>query len=368
MRRTMRLFLCGCALLTAVSAQVHAEATESPAETTEAADTVAEDFGTEGNYRNITTDDMCSVLLDHPAFADFGHSILPPNFAGGSKETMAEHSIGEILKKVKWDGATEPIMNSLNELIDYQNEGKQVFFPYYTEEEIAADETKAQTGIVFFEGEKDAPFVVITPGGGYNWYTGMAEGYPIAYEFQQRGYNALVLIYRVRMAELSDFPNKIKYAMEDYVAGMRFIFDHIGENDLFPVSPNQYTVCGFSAGARLAALWGGDGTRSWYAEGKPQPQALLLQYGGTLSEEYGDFSDYQYEKCPPVYALTCKDDKTRPTEEIVEMIGFYENAGVETLLDVREDGGHGFGLGAGTDAEGWIENAITFWEKHQASN
>jgi len=26
--------------------------------------------------------------------------------------------------------------------------------------------------------------------------------------------------------------------------------------------------------------------------------------------------------------------------------------------------GHGFGLGVGTSAEGWIAAALTFWEKH----
>ncbi len=321
-------------------------------------------FGEPRSYRHIDTSDMCSVLLDHPAFEEFGFSILPPNFAGGSKETMAQRSIQDTLVKLKWDKAVDPIMNSLNELIDKYNQNEQVFFSYYSEEEILEDPTKAQTGIVFFKGDPDAPFVVITAGGGYDWYTGMAEGYPIAYEFQQRGYNALVLIYRVKMAGLSDYTNKIRFAMEDYDAAMRFIFSHIGEGDYFPLNRETYAVCGFSAGARLASLWGGDADRSWFALGMPKPQAMLLIYGGNLPESYGPF-DYNYEQCPPAYALTCKDDKTRPCEEIIEMISFYDAAGIETQIDIRETGGHGFGLGMGTDAEGWFENAVAFWENHQ---
>jgi hypothetical protein len=27
--------------------------------------------------------------------------------------------------------------------------------------------------------------------------------------------------------------------------------------------------------------------------------------------------------------------------------------------------GHGFGLGVGTSAEGWIDDAIRFWRRHQ---
>jgi len=40
------------------------------------------------------------------------------------------------------------------------------------------------------------------------------------------------------------------------------------------------------------------------------------------------------------------------------------NAGVEVEYRRYRNAGHGFGLGVGTDAEGWIEYAIKFWEKH----
>lgn len=30
--------------------------------------------------------------------------------------------------------------------------------------------------------------------------------------------------------------------------------------------------------------------------------------------------------------------------------------------------GHGFGLGTGTNAEGWLEDAVRFWEIHQSGN
>jgi hypothetical protein len=40
------------------------------------------------------------------------------------------------------------------------------------------------------------------------------------------------------------------------------------------------------------------------------------------------------------------------------------NAGIEVEYRKYKNAGHGFGLGVGTDAEGWIEYAIQFWEKH----
>lgn len=37
--------------------------------------------------------------------------------------------------------------------------------------------------------------------------------------------------------------------------------------------------------------------------------------------------------------------------------------GTDAQIEVFRGLGHGFGLGQGTVAEGWIDNAIKFWEK-----
>lgn len=37
--------------------------------------------------------------------------------------------------------------------------------------------------------------------------------------------------------------------------------------------------------------------------------------------------------------------------------------GIDTEFHVYHNLGHGFGLGLGTEAEGWIDKAIKFWEK-----
>ena len=38
--------------------------------------------------------------------------------------------------------------------------------------------------------------------------------------------------------------------------------------------------------------------------------------------------------------------------------------GIDTEFHKYPGLSHGFGLGTGTVAEGWIEDAIAFWEKH----
>lgn len=42
--------------------------------------------------------------------------------------------------------------------------------------------------------------------------------------------------------------------------------------------------------------------------------------------------------------------------------------GIPTEFHVYEGLGHGFGLGIGTIAEGWIKDAIKFWEANMITN
>jgi hypothetical protein len=40
------------------------------------------------------------------------------------------------------------------------------------------------------------------------------------------------------------------------------------------------------------------------------------------------------------------------------------SAGIDVEFHVYQKVGHGFGLGIGTNAEGWLEDAVQFWENH----
>ena len=44
-------------------------------------------------------------------------------------------------------------------------------------------------------------------------------------------------------------------------------------------------------------------------------------------------------------------------------MGAMQQAGIDTEFHVYSGLGHGFGLGTGTSAEGWINDAVSFWEK-----
>ena len=50
----------------------------------------------------------------------------------------------------------------------------------------------------------------------------------------------------------------------------------------------------------------------------------------------------------------------RTIERRIEAI---RSNGTDAMIEVFPGLSHGFGLGTGTVAEGWIDNAVVFWEK-----
>ena len=58
------------------------------------------------------------------------------------------------------------------------------------------------------------------------------------------------------------------------------------------------------------------------------------------------------------------DDGIANVSVVDRRVENLRNAGVEVEYRRYRTAGHGFGLGTGTDAEGWLSHAVRFWEKH----
>lgn len=67
------------------------------------------------------------------------------------------------------------------------------------------------------------------------------------------------------------------------------------------------------------------------------------------------------ENDPPTFALVNLDDLASP-RVMERKITALNAAGVNIEFHLYRDAGHGFGVGTGTDAEGWMKLAIRFWE------
>lgn len=81
---------------------------------------------------------------------------------------------------------------------------------------------------------------------------------------------------------------------------------------------------------------------------------------------YTGQSDYT-EDDPPTYVCVGENDGIANWRVMENRLKRMSALGIETEFHKYPGLGHGFGLGTGTVAEGWIEDAVTFWEKQTSS-
>lgn len=220
--------------------------------------------------------------------------------------------------------------------------GEPVFFDIYTEAEKQRDPRKRNTGLFFFRGKKGAKSAICSAGGGFVYVGAMHDSFPHALELSKRGYNAFALIYR---------PGS-QTACEDLARAIAFMHEHAGELQL---DPTEYSLWGGSAGVRMAAWLGSLGTERFGEKKYPRPAAVIMQYTG-LSEVHGNE--------PPTYACVGTADGIASFRVMEDRIRRIKSNGTDAEIEIFEGLPHGFGLGTGTVAEGWINNAILFWERN----
>jgi len=119
------------------------------------------------------------------------------------------------------------------------------------------------------------------------------------------------------------------------------------------VDVSDYSLWGGSAGARMAAWLGSRGTGAFGEKSCPRPAAVVMQYTG-LSEVTGDE--------PPTYSCVGTDDGIASYRTMQERTRRMRAQGTDAEIEVFDGLPHGFGLGEGTVAEGWLDRAAAFWE------
>lgn len=215
--------------------------------------------------------------------------------------------------------------------------------------------------------------VLIFPGGGYNHVSLQKEGADIAAAFNQNGFNAYVLEYRVEPFTGKDF-------LQDAVDAMRTVRQIIGKNG---APGRKLALMGFSAGGHLALTE----TEHWQdVIGDPaqvsretgRPDALILCYpvvtftdpyahsgsrANFLGKEQAEnavlIEKFSAEKhvdsgFPPAFLWHCEGDASVPVENSLMLRDALERAGVEHKLLLFPGGAHGLGLAKS-------ERAISTW-------
>ena len=109
------------------------------------------------------------------------------------------------------------MLQTINTMIDYVNEGNRLFYDIYSEADKQADARKNNTGLFFFRGEPGRPFAIVCPGGGFSYVGAIHEGFPLAIALSKMGYNAFSIQYRTGGAQV---------ACEDLAQAIDFIMCH----------------------------------------------------------------------------------------------------------------------------------------------
>ena len=284
------------------------------------------------------------------------------------------------LEKLQTENPTwnsDDIIYGLDRLQDISLSGIKYVHSVYSGKEIAEDVRKAQVKLIYMPAEKKKSdyFVLLLAGGAYGAVCTMVEALPVAAALNSRGISCFCLNYRTAVQE--DFASGLfPKPVEDVASACRYIEENAA---LFGINGMPYAVCGFSAGAHLAALWGA------LAEdyGCKTPKALMLAYplvsmkrmpdgkvkqymlNGMFGSQYGDEDIRKYdasenicESYPRCYIVKAKDDTTVPQEDAESFAACLKAHNVPVSIEIGSCGGHGFGLGSATPLKGWTDRAV----------
>ena len=287
------------------------------------------------NY--YTRQTRISDVMNDPVFGDYGRLIFPVNTGYWSGTTLEQ-------LQLTWYNYIDP--DKTVEVCNYlRAHAADCFIDIYTEAAKQANPELRNTGLFFFRGNSNAPFAICNAGGGFSYVGTMHDSFPHALELSKQGYNAFALIYR---------PGD---AYEDLARAITYICDHADE---LGVSRTGYSLWGGSAGARMAATLGNSANlRSLTGRTDlPQASVVVMQYTG-----YTTVSPYD----GPTYACCGTSDGIASWRTMQSRLESLSALGIPTEFHSYNGLPHGFGLGTGTVAEGWLQDAVHFWQSQSGA-
>jgi acetyl esterase/lipase len=279
-------------------------------------------------------------ILRHPAFAGFGRLLLPWD----DRVYEEQMPLARIASLLPYHSHVDPetVANGLNRMIDDAARGQTVFYNFYSEAQQKQQPARKNTGLFFFRGKAGAPIAVISPGGGFTYVGSVHEGFPYAEAISSKGYNAFVLRYRAGYGGT--------VATEDLAAAVSYIFHNAAK---LGVGTSGYSLWGSSAGARMAAAIGSHGAARFGGSEIPKPAAVVMAYTA--------HSDYTADE-PATFVVVGEQDGIAPPATMEKRVAALRKSGTPVEYRKYANLGHGFGLGTGTAAEGWVLEATRFWE------
>jgi acetyl esterase/lipase len=224
----------------------------------------------------------------------------------------------------------------------------------------AVDDFKPTLTKFLLPGDEARGAVIVAPGGGYGGQAAH-EGEPVARFFNEQGYHAFVLLYRVT-------PHRNPEPLMDAARAVRLVRANAAD---WKVKPDKIAVLGFSAGGHLMGSLavffdGGDAASDDpVARISSRPDAAVLCYPVISSGKFAHVGSFEnllgkestpeqretmsLEKhvrpdTPPTFLWSTSDDSGVPVENSLLFAMALREKGIPFEMHVFPHGPHGLGL------------------------
>lgn len=337
---------------------------------------MAEKFTLNSTLNEILENERMEKKLSY-IFNPIYYQTIRPMFRKMKLKNMVKFA------KTPWGNVfpAEGFLRCANFILERRKAGERISIPIW---QGIDDEKLEKVVLVPFTkpDRKNAPCVIVCPGGAYNRVAFHNEGIPVAQKLCSMGYQTFVLSYRV-------YPDLYPNPQKDLIRAIRFVRKN---HEKLGIDPANVTIMGFSAGGHLCGTVGAlydrfeDETHR-YDDISARPDKICLCYPlislmtdchedcnkNFLGEAPGDedrralsvemilSKDY-----PKTYIWACEDDPVVPVSHTKMMEAALKNKTADYKAHIFPSGGHGIGIAEGTSAEGWIEEAMTFLQEENS--
>lgn len=322
---------------------------------------------------HVTADTTLAELRANPAIQGTGYYT----YCREMTPLMVERWKNKPLRDYFGNSDRDPGIGALNLVIDNYNAGVKVTWQVYTEEEIAQDDSLGCVQLYYYPSEKpNAKTAIVVPGNALTITSEMGEGGSTAYELHEKGYAVFVLRYRTFLDLGNNGP------LEDLARAVQLI-TQIGPE--LGICTDDYALVGYSSGGQLSGVFANK-ERGYGHYGAAKPAVLILGYSVIdfsevkvayqLMVDTGNWDWHYYcssvadmvtDDYPPVFFWYGKNDLVLPLmcsrAQGPALQSALEAHGVPYTMKVFQNAPHSICTGIGTDAEGWIADAVAFWEE-----